>query len=92
MDIIDLPGASGATYRFRRWPDTDYHPPIAGNFVVLAAEGTVQVIGITNDLSAIKLQLPEGLLFTRLNVSRASREAEHGDLAAQHPDAAVLER
>jgi hypothetical protein len=27
-----------------------------------------------------------GAIFTRYNVSRSNREAEHADLIAQHPD------
>lgn len=92
MDFIDLPGAAGATYRFRRWPETDYHPPMAGNFVVVDASNTPLLIGVTDDLSLVKQrQLPEGALFTRLNVSRATRTQEHAELAQAYPEAEIVE-
>ncbi|CAN7374245.1 hypothetical protein LJR225_002305 [Phenylobacterium sp. LjRoot225] len=92
MDFIDISGASGTAYRFRRWPSSGAHPPIAGNFV-LVAERTRKVvaIGVLDDLSRARQELdalPRGTaLFTRLNVARRVREAEHADLALQHPDA-----
>lgn len=93
MEFIDICGASGSAYRFRRWPTAGKHPPIAGNFV-LVAEGSrdVLAIGVTEDLSRAPLVLEaaakEAELFTRLNISRRTREAEHADLALLHPDAA----
>jgi len=90
MDFIDIRGASGTTYRFRRWPTSGAHPPIAGNFVLVAA-GTRALIdlGTLDDLSRAPAVL-EGPatgaeLFTRFNISRRDREAEHADLAQAHP-------
>jgi hypothetical protein len=89
-EFIDLEGASGAAYRFRRWPATGNHPPIAGNFAVIDAAGTPLRIGVTNDLSTVAVaDLASGQLFTRLNVSRATREAEHEDLVQRYPGAAA---
>lgn len=86
MDIVDLTGASGAVYRFRLWPDSDFHPPMAGNFLVMGATGGPILIGVTDDLSGVKsLPLPQGRLFTRLNVSRAIRTEEYADLVAAYP-------
>ncbi|MCR5879442.1 hypothetical protein [Phenylobacterium sp. J367] len=49
------------------------------------------LVGLTNDLSSVGRRPPGGQrgarLFTRLNVARSVREAEHQDLAARHPTA-----
>ena len=93
-DFIDLPGASGASYRFRLWPEGRAHQPIAGNFVcVRAGEGgayKVIHVGESTDLSRIRFELPKPLraadvlVYTRLNIARAARSAEHEDLLARH--------
>ncbi|WP_421934307.1 hypothetical protein [Phenylobacterium sp.] len=97
MAFIDISGASGANYRFRRWPDGTGHLPVAGNFVVVL-EGAfpveVVVIGMTNDLSQARSGTKtngEARVYTRLNVARATREAEHADLVARWPKARVVE-
>src|SRR5689334_20403249 len=90
-DFIDLRGASGAAYRFRLWPDGAHHPPIAGNYVCVRAEGAdfeIASVGETLDLSELKKVLPKKVrestthIYTRLNVARATRCAEHDDLMA----------
>lgn len=95
-DFIDLQGASGATYRFRLWPEDAPHQPIAGNYACVREDGdkvTVLAVGETIDLSHAPRELPKALrektthLFTRLNVARASRVAEHEDLAGRFPPA-----
>ena len=100
-DFIDLEGASGAKYRFRLWPDGTPHLPTGGNFVYVRQEQrgfTVLVVGESNDLSQARAQWPEAVrrgathAFTRLNVSRAVRTAEHQDLAAHHDVQRVSER
>lgn len=91
MDFIDIAGASGTAYRFRRWPSSGSHPPIAGNFA-LVAEKTRKVVavGVVDDLSRARQELealPRGItLYTRLNVARRVREAEHADLVLRHPE------
>lgn len=99
-DFIDLEGGSGSQYRFRIWPQGGAHLPVAGNFVLLrdAADGpTIIVVGATNDLSGARTQCGkaatgDGLhLFTRLNVARSVRVAEHEDLAARYTKARVIE-
>jgi hypothetical protein len=99
-DFIDLEAASGAQLRFRIWPDGSAHLPVAGNFVLLRANPDgpdVLVVGATNDLSGApalcgKAAAGEGLhLFTRLNISRNLRLAEHEDLAARYPTARTVE-
>jgi hypothetical protein len=95
-DFIDLQGASGATYRFRLWAEGAPHLPIAGNYLCARESGDgYAVIGVGEcmDLSQVRDQLPKRLreatthIYTRLNVARATRSAEHEDLAARHPSA-----
>ena len=95
-DFIDLTGASGATYRFRRRAVAGDHLPIAGNFaLVTIVDGkvTVTTLGKSNDLSRLvaPTEPPEAQVYTRLNVARAIRTAEHDDLAAADPAAEVIE-
>jgi hypothetical protein len=91
--FIDLEGASGATYRFRLWEAGAPHQPIAGNYVCVRADkGGYAIVGIgeTLDLSRLREKLPKRVretsthVYTRLNVARANREAEHADLMARH--------
>ncbi|RYF99152.1 MAG: hypothetical protein EON94_11865 [Caulobacteraceae bacterium] len=95
-DFIDLTGASGATYRFRRRAVAGDHLPIAGNFaLVTLVDGkvTVTTLGKSNDLSRLvaPTEPPEAQVYTRLNVARAIRTSEHDDLAAAYPTAEVIE-
>jgi hypothetical protein len=95
-EFIDLQGASGAAYRFRLWPEGRGHQPIAGNYVCVRANPSapggyaVAHVGECMDLSRIHAELPKHLrggevqVYTRLNVARALRTAEHEDLLAQH--------
>lgn len=101
QDIIDLKGASGAVYRFRIWPEGAAHLPIAGNYVFIKAgdDGfTVLLVGATNDLSKARgdwgkvARRGATHVFTRLNVARAVRTAEHDDLVAGYNPPVVSER
>jgi hypothetical protein len=95
--FIDLEGASGATYRFRIWPDEDSHPPVAGNYVVVCegSAGPVVVAAAASDnLSTVEAHLQERLrdqagarIFTRLNTLRAVRLAENADIVAHYQPA-----
>jgi len=99
QDFIDLLGASGASYRFRRRPDGAPHLPTAGNYVIVqeTAQGLkVVTVGVSLDLS---LQRPPGPartgrrqthLFTRLNIARTVRSSEHEDLVASYRPAKVV--
>ena len=100
QSFIDLPGASGARYRFRLWPEGAVHLPIAGNNVIVKAdpEGIrVLLVGATNSLSLARADWPRVArqgpthVFTRLNVGRVERMAEHADISAAHPSALVTE-
>lgn len=98
-EFVDLRGASGSLYRFRLWPEGGAHPPIAGNYIVLREdEGGVKVLlaGVTSDLSQAAFESrkalakdPAGRLYTRLNVARAVRTAEHEDIVAEYKPATV---
>ena len=98
-EFIDLKGASGVAYRFRLSADGEFQQPIAGNYAYVQADGAgvkVIVLGETPDLSRSRASLPKGPrragthLYTRLNVSRAVRMAEHEDLAAHYAGARVV--
>lgn len=90
---IELKGASGAVYRYKLAEDADPRTTIAGNFVYLNADGAVLLAGETNNLIAANERWSEAVvrhgatgLYTRLNVSGASRAEEHADIiAALHP-------
>ena len=99
-DFIDLPGASGATYRFRLWPEGASHLPIAGNYMFVreSSDGVKVVLaGLTNDLSSCRKEFRKAAkrkathIYTRLNVSRATRHAEHEDIVAGIKPALVCE-
>lgn len=92
MDFIDLQGASGSSYRFRLLAADAFQPPIAGNYVFVRKDGgrpKVLLIGESGDLSKVqkdrKALAPQGAhhLYVRLNISRATRAAEHEDLSAR---------
>lgn len=90
MDFIDIHGASGTAYRFRPWPPSGAHPPIAGNYALVPAGAKAPVeLGVLDDLSqalAVLSRAPGAMLFTRFNVSRRAREAEHADMTLHHPE------
>jgi len=98
-EFVDLRGASGTFYRFRLWPEGGAHPPIAGNYIVLREDPDgvkVLAAGVTSDLSKAASECrkalardPAGRLYTRLNVARAVRSAEHEDLVTEHKPSVV---
>jgi hypothetical protein len=99
QDFIDLQGASGASYRFRRRAEGASHLPTAGNYVLVqeaSAGFKVLTVGTSIDLS---LTQPPGKpragrkqahLFTRLNVARTVRASEHQDLVEHYRPAEVV--
>ncbi|CAN7383928.1 hypothetical protein LJR219_002333 [Phenylobacterium sp. LjRoot219] len=98
-EFVDLSGASGTFYRFRIWPEGGTHPPIAGNYIVLRDDANgvkVLLAGVTSDLSQAAneakkamAKTPDARLYTRLNVARAVRTAEHEDIVAEHRPAVL---
>lgn len=99
-DFIDLPGASGARYRFRRAAPAEL-PPTAGNLVVATGQGgrlKVLLCGAARSLSKAAPAAAEALkasrdarLYVRLNVARTTREAEHQDIVAAVAPAEVAD-
>ncbi len=86
---IDLQGASGAVYRYKLAEDRDPRTTIAGNFVFVDAVGNVVYAGEANNLHGAGNRFPEAaqkhraeFLYTRLNVSGASRSDELQDIVA----------
>ena len=86
---IDLQGASGAVYRYKLAEDRDPRTTIAGNFIFVDASGTVVYAGEANNLHGAGNRFPEAsqkhkaeYLYTRLNVSGASRTDELHDIIA----------
>ena len=86
---IDLQGASGAVYRYKLAEDRDPRTTIAGNFVFVDAAGTIVYAGEANNLHGAANRFPEAsmkhkaeYLYTRLNVSGASRSDELQDIVA----------
>ena len=98
-EFVDLRGASGSLYRFRLWPEGGAHPPIAGNYIVLredASELKVLLAAVTADLSQAAVEArkalakdPQARLYTRLNVARAVRNAEHEDIVEAYKPAVL---
>jgi hypothetical protein len=97
MDFLDVPGASGTRYRFRR-ADPGALPAGAGNVVAVAGKPPSQRFvlcaaarSLGRAAPAITAALhahPGTRLYLRLNVARATREAEHADIVAGvRPDA-----
>jgi hypothetical protein len=88
-EFIDLRGASGAAYRFRR-ADPAALPATAGNFVYVREEagepevvccGTALSLTLAADLSRnMKDRYGATDLYIRLNVARAVRLGEHQDI------------
>ena len=89
---IDLAGASGALYRYTPIDEDRFLPPAGANYVIaeLKDEGpTVVYAGETDnlasqawrsDLEKARRKYAEATILTRLNVTRAVREAERNDL------------
>ena len=100
QDFVDLKGASGSEYRFRLWPEGGHHLPMAGNYAYVRCDANgvkVLQLGETNDLSKARSEWGKAArrgathVFTRLNVSRTPRLAEHQDLVAHYKTAKVSE-
>jgi hypothetical protein len=95
---IEIAGASGARYRYTPLEEDRFVPPAGANFLIaeLTAQGLeVVYAGETDNLAnqawrkaleEARRTKPNVKLLTRLNVTRAVREAEQADLIEQfHP-------
>jgi uncharacterized protein related to proFAR isomerase len=93
---IELAGKSGARYRYTPLEEERFLPPAGANYVIaeLTKEGTRVVYAGETDNLASQTWRPEleraretyakAKLLTRLNVTRAVREAERQDLIEQY--------
>ena len=93
---FELAGKSGARYRYISFEEDRFLPPAGANFVIarLTKEGaTVVYAGETDNLAAqswrktlekARETYRDAAILTRLNVTRAVREAERVDLIAEH--------
>lgn len=93
---IELAGKSGARYRYTSLEEERFVPPAGANFVIaeLTADGAkVVYAGETDNLANQTWRAPleraratyaKAKILTRLNVTRAVREAERQDLIAQY--------
>ncbi|ODT89569.1 hypothetical protein [Phenylobacterium sp. SCN 70-31] len=95
---IDFAGASGARYRYSALDEDRFLPPAGANYVIaeLTEDGpTVVYAGETDnlasqswrgDLEKARRKYANATVLTRLNVTRAVREAERLDLIEHyHP-------
>jgi hypothetical protein len=92
----EIPGKSGARYRYTPLEEDRFLPSQAANFVIarLTKEGAAVIYaGQTDNLASqnwretlakARADYPGAKILTRLNVTRAIREAELGDLIEQH--------
>lgn len=93
---IDLPGKSGASYRYAPLEEDRFLPPAGANFVIAedGEEGPrILYVGETENLAlrawqeqleTARREHPGAYLLTRLNVTRAIRVSEQSDLIAHH--------
>jgi uncharacterized protein related to proFAR isomerase len=93
---IELAGKSGARYRYTPLQESRFLPPAGANFVIaeLSPHGArIVYAGETDNLASetwrqalerARAEHPKAKVLTRLNVTRAIREAERADLIAQH--------
>jgi hypothetical protein len=92
----ELAGKSGARYRYTPLEEDRFLPPQAANYVIarLTKDGAAIIYaGETDNLASqawretlakARADYPGAKILTRLNVTRAIREAELGDLIEQH--------
>jgi hypothetical protein len=93
---FELAGKSGARYRYTAFEEDRFLPPAGANFVIakLTKDGpTVVYAGETDNLAnqswrtaleSARAAYGDAAILTRLNVTRAVREAERCDLIEQH--------
>jgi hypothetical protein len=98
--FVDLAGASGEMYRFRRAEGG--LSPIGGNFVYVREEaGETKVVCCGKARSLVSVLMgrvwtsdesaqPDDALYIRLNAASSTRNAEHEDLIAGLPRQFVI--
>jgi hypothetical protein len=93
---IEIAGKSGARYRYTPLEEDRFLPSQAANYVIarLTKEGAAVIYAGETDnlanqawreaLAKARADYPGAKILTRLNVTRAIREAELGDLIEEH--------
>lgn len=93
---FELAGKSGARYRYTPLEEERFLPPAGANYVIaqVTAEGTTVVYAGETDnlanqtwraaLETARASYGDAAILTRLNVTRAVREAERADLIEEH--------
>lgn len=93
---FELAGKSGARYRYSALQEDRFLPPAGANFVIaqVTAEGAkVVYVGETDNLASqawrialdkARVAYAGATVLTRLNVTRAVREAERVDLIEEY--------
>lgn len=94
--LFELAGKSGARYRYTPLEEDRFLPSAGANFVIarLTKDGAAVIFaGETDNLASktwqdalarARADYPGAKILTRLNVTRAIREAERADLIEQH--------
>ena len=92
----ELAGKSGARYRYSSFEEERFLPPAGANFVIarITADGPNLIYaGETDNLASqswrsalekARATYADAAVLTRLNVTRAVREAERADLVEEH--------
>jgi len=92
----EIAGKSGARYRYSSFEEERFLPPAGANFVIarLTADGPNLIYAGETDnlanqswrtaLEKARATYEDAAILTRLNVTRAVREAERTDLIEQH--------
>jgi hypothetical protein len=92
----ELAGKSGARYRYSSFEEERFLPPAGANYVIarITAEGPNLIYAGETDnlanqswrsaLEKARATYADAAILTRLNVTRAVREAERADLVEQH--------
>ena len=93
---IEIAGKSGARYRYTAMDESRFLPPAGANFVIakISKAGTEVVFAGETDnlanqtwraeLEKARQTYGDAAILTRLNVTRAIREAERTDLIEEH--------
>lgn len=91
MDFLDVTGASGTAYRFRR-AAAGQLPATAGNLLVVSGVGAkrrYRLCAAARSLNHADAAVRDALtgargaeVYVRLNIARTTREAEHADIVA----------
>jgi hypothetical protein len=99
-ELLELQGASGARYRFRRVKDPSALPAEGGNFVyvkhldegaALIASGAAESLhqALINWTAAVEHHGADSI-YVRLNIASKQRLFEHSDIAEAHPTPMML--